>query len=682
MSLRGVAGYWMVAGFLLLAAVPFLPFRSAPIYGTQLIPVLCFVVLALGLNVVVGYTGLLHLGIAAFFGIGAYTAGILTVTAFPFGTSFVIVAAVAAGVAAAVGVATAAPTLRLRGDYLALVTLGFGLITIYVIRNLDGITDGTQGLKPVSPNLLPGIEDPVLPKSRPGWKDSWRKYPYLYFICLGLLAAVMVFLRNLERSRLGRAWVALREDELAASCMGLNPARLKLSAIALGAGLAGLAGCAVRRVAGRHRRAEGVRLQAVDDHAVLRHPRRSGKPAGRAARASFLLVGYDQILTPELDNWLQAQKLNPNGKEYLKVSGWRLFIFGLALILMMRFRPEGLLPSQRHEARTAPGSGRGRRRARGESRSGRGEVERPVSGASMAVLTIEKLTMRFGGITAVSGVDLVVEPGQIFSVIGPNGAGKTTVFNAVTGIYEPTEGEVLFDGQPLVRPFTWKVGLSAALIGLVAGLLLALFAVNVDTLWRRSIRGTEAAQREAVAEKVMAAAEEDSSVDSDELMKKFGKETPFSWSTAARAQAHVAERPVTGTVAMALGFAIGAAGTVVTWRRSRRAPDVITEGGIARTFQNIRLFQSMTVAGERPRRDDAIDPRAPARWRRSASAGSGDTKRKRNEARPSCSRSSASPGGTTNSPRTSPTATSAGSKSPARSPPSPSSCCSTNRPPG
>src|SRR4051812_20836750 len=107
----------------------------------------------------------------------------------------------------------------------------------------------------------------------------------------------------------------------------------------------------------------------------------------------------------------------------------------------------------------------------------------------MSVLKVEKLTMRFGGITAVSGVDLVVEEGQIFSVIGPNGAGKTTVFNAVTGIYEPTEGEVRFEDRSLVRPFTWKVGVSAGLIGLFAGLLLALFAVNVDALWKRAIRG-------------------------------------------------------------------------------------------------------------------------------------------------------------------------------------------------
>jgi branched-chain amino acid transport system permease protein len=341
------------AAFLLLAAVPLVPNRYAAFYGTQLTPVLCFAVLALGLNVILGYAGLLHLGIAAFFGIGAYTAGILTTTTFPFHWSFVAVAAAAALASAAVGVLTAAPTLRLRGDYLALVTLGFGLITIYVIRNLDAITDGTKGLTPVAPNLLPGVEDPELPRLRPGWGNSWRKYPYLYYLCLALLAAVVLFLRNLERSRLGRAWVAMREDELAASCMGLTPARLKLSAIALGAGLAGLAGAlfAVSQNGTTEPKAYDFSRSMIAICCIIL--------GGLGSRPGVLLgvlmlVGYDQVLTPLLDNWLQAQKLNPEGKEYLKVSGWRLFIFGLALILMMRFRPEGLLPAERQRRELHP----------------------------------------------------------------------------------------------------------------------------------------------------------------------------------------------------------------------------------------------------------------------------------------------------------------------------------------
>src|SRR3954452_13053273 len=106
----------------------------------------------------------------------------------------------------------------------------------------------------------------------------------------------------------------------------------------------------------------------------------------------------------------------------------------------------------------------------------------------MSVLTIRNLTMRFGGITAVNRVDLDVVPGQIYSIIGPNGAGKTTVFNAVTGIYEPTEGDVLFHGRELAAPFTWKPIVAAIAVGLLTAVITMILGVNVDTLWKDAVR--------------------------------------------------------------------------------------------------------------------------------------------------------------------------------------------------
>ncbi len=185
----------------------------------------------------------------------------------------------------------------------------------------------------------------------------------------------------------------------------------------------------------------------------------------------------------------------------------------------------------------------------------------------MPVLTVHKLTMRFGGITAVNGVDFTVEEGQIFSVIGPNGAGKTTVFNAVTGIYEPTEGEVLFEEKPLVQPLTARTLLTAIGIGAIAGLLLALLAVNIEGLWQSTVR--------------------------DNFKVKTDT---FPWGKAVSdATRYVSERSERAALGFGVGALVGAAGALVSWRRSRRSPDVITQGGIARTFQNIRLFQSMTV---------------------------------------------------------------------------------------
>lgn len=185
----------------------------------------------------------------------------------------------------------------------------------------------------------------------------------------------------------------------------------------------------------------------------------------------------------------------------------------------------------------------------------------------MSLLKVEKLTMRFGGIVAVNSVDLTIEPGQIFSVIGPNGAGKTTVFNAITGIYEPTQGEVLFDGEPLVKPLTARPVLSAIGIGLLAAIMGAVLGVNVEILWKVSIRDNFA-----------------------------GKNEPFPWSKAfSDARAHFIDRGSRGALGFSLGFLIGMAGTIASWQRARRSPDVISQSGIARTFQNIRLFHLMTV---------------------------------------------------------------------------------------
>ena len=333
------------------AAYPLIPGTNAVRGSAQFVPLFSFAILALGLNVVVGNAGLLHLGIAAFFGIGAYVVGILTVPTFPFHSSFLVAMVLATVISAAVGVATAAPTLRLRGDYLALVTLGFGQIFIYAVRNLTNVTGGTQGLTPILPAMLPGIEDPDTRAL--GLGPTWRGYPSFYYISLFALAGTLVFLRNLENSRLGRAWVAIREDELAASCMGLNPARLKLAAIAIGAGLAGMAGClyatGLKGTAGPQAFDFGRSMITLCCLILGGLGNRSGLLLG-----VLLLIGFDSVLTPEIDTWLQEQRVNPEGKQYLKVAGWRLFVFGLALILIMRYRPEGLLPGrrQRHELHT------------------------------------------------------------------------------------------------------------------------------------------------------------------------------------------------------------------------------------------------------------------------------------------------------------------------------------------
>lgn len=184
----------------------------------------------------------------------------------------------------------------------------------------------------------------------------------------------------------------------------------------------------------------------------------------------------------------------------------------------------------------------------------------------MSLLTVERLTMRFGGVTAVKALDLAVQPGQIFSIIGPNGAGKTTVFNAVTGIYEPTDGAIRFKGRPLQAPLNWRPMAGAGAVGLLTALLVMLVVVSPDEMWKVTIRDN------------------------------FVRGSAFPWGKAADdAVAYVTNRGAQAAGGFVAGLLLGLAGFLATWQRSRRAPDVISRAGIARTFQNIRLFQAMTV---------------------------------------------------------------------------------------
>jgi ABC-type branched-subunit amino acid transport system ATPase component len=184
----------------------------------------------------------------------------------------------------------------------------------------------------------------------------------------------------------------------------------------------------------------------------------------------------------------------------------------------------------------------------------------------VSVLEVKDLTMRFGGLTAVDDVDFKVEPGRISSVIGPNGAGKTTVFNAITGIYEPTEGSILFQGRDLRRRLDARAVVGFALIG-IATALGVVFTLNLEPLWEAVVKNN------------------------------FVYQQPFPYGKALRSMwdflmALPSDR---GLLPFLGGLLVGGAGAWVVWNRSRRAPNVIAASGIARTFQNIRLFSEMTV---------------------------------------------------------------------------------------
>jgi len=286
-----------------------------------------FATAAIGLNVVVGLAGLLDLGYIAFFGVGAYvaalTAGAGTTTShivLPYGVSILLGAAVAA----IFGVIIGAPTLRLRGDYLAIVTLAFGEIFRIAVNNWNSVTRGPNGISRI-PDLAVGgynLGQPhrLLGVELPGFANY-------YFLELALLAWVILVFTRLNDSRIGRAWVAIREDELAASAMGVNTVRLKLLAFAIGAFLAGAAGT-VDAHFGRQVSPESYSfLQSVTLLAAV-------VLGGMGTVPGALIGSTILILFPEKLRAFQDP---------------RLLLFGVALILMMRFRPEGFAPSRRRQ---------------------------------------------------------------------------------------------------------------------------------------------------------------------------------------------------------------------------------------------------------------------------------------------------------------------------------------------
>jgi branched-chain amino acid transport system permease protein len=310
--------------------------------------ILVYCILAMGLNIVVGYAGLLDLGYAAFFAIGAYTNAFITSPASYFVQKgyvpnwmqhFWIALAVSWLVAAIFGVLLGAPTLRLRGDYLAIVTLGFGEIVPNFFLNADKITNGSQGI-----NLIGRPSSISLPGGHElnfGVTDQRNWY---WLILVILLFSLFVILR-LKSARLGRAWVALREDETAAASMGINLVRTKLWAFGLGASFAGFAGSLYAAAfsfvdPNQFLFSVSVMILAMVILGGL------GNVYG-VILGGLLVGGFDRILTDELNRPIQSigKAIGYGGLESHDLGTDRFLVFGLALVLMMLLRPEGLLPS-------------------------------------------------------------------------------------------------------------------------------------------------------------------------------------------------------------------------------------------------------------------------------------------------------------------------------------------------
>jgi branched-chain amino acid transport system permease protein len=288
-----------------------------------------FVLLALGLNIVVGFAGLLDLGYAAFFAIGSYSFAMLASPQFGIHVPFWVMLFVASAIAAIFGILLGAPTLRLRGDYLAIVTLGFGEIVPQTFQNLAQFTGG--------PNGISSLDQPAIG----AYKFGFNAYAY-YFMVLGLIAVAVWLANNMRNSRLGRAWMAIREDELAAAHMGINTTTTKLAAFAMGASFSGLAGCAV---------AAKLQLVSPDEFgfnvsvfilAMLVLGGMGNIPG--VIVGSLILSALERFILPQGTNFLHGIGVN------VDLTGSRFLIYGVILVMMMLFRPEGLIPSGQRKA--------------------------------------------------------------------------------------------------------------------------------------------------------------------------------------------------------------------------------------------------------------------------------------------------------------------------------------------
>ena len=343
---------------LLLVAFAFallsLPFVTDALLGRGWVRIadfaMLYIMLALGLNIVVGYAGLLDLGYIAFFAVGAYCyaltgsphLALAFPTLFPDGLHlpFWIVLPLAALVAGGFGVLLGAPTLRLRGDYLAIVTLGFGEIIRIFLNNLNApvnLTNGPQGISRIDAISVAGVSLNNTQTLFGITLPSVHLYFYLFLACTALVVGIS---HRLEKSRIGRAWMAIREDEIAASAMGINTRNLKLLAFAMGAMFGGMSGALFAGFQGFVSPESFSLMESVMVLCMV-------VLGGMGNIAGVILGGVLLAVLPEmLRHSVVPLQQALFGKTWIDPESLRMLLFGGALIAMMLYRPAGLLPSR------------------------------------------------------------------------------------------------------------------------------------------------------------------------------------------------------------------------------------------------------------------------------------------------------------------------------------------------
>ncbi|NWA05144.1 high-affinity branched-chain amino acid ABC transporter permease LivM [Pseudomonas gingeri] len=321
---------WIIIGLIVAALIwPFFGSRGAVDIATL---ILIYVLLGLGLNIVVGLAGLLDLGYVGFYAVGAYSYALLS---HYFGWSFWICLPIAGLMAATFGFLLGFPVLRLRGDYLAIVTLGFGEIIRLFLRNLTDLTGGPNGISNIPKPTFFGLSfDRTAGEGMRTFHEFFgmdynpvSKVVFLYLVALVLALLALFVINRLLRMPIGRAWEALREDEIACRALGLNPTVIKLSAFTLGAAFAGFAGSFFAARQGLVTPESFTFIESAIILAIV-------VLGGMGSQLGVILAAIVMILLPEMMR---------------EFSEYRMLMFGALMVLMMIWRPQGLLPMQRPE---------------------------------------------------------------------------------------------------------------------------------------------------------------------------------------------------------------------------------------------------------------------------------------------------------------------------------------------
>jgi branched-chain amino acid transport system permease protein len=407
---RAAAG-WAAGG----AALVLLPWLVPAGYLRRLLNLAGIqAILVLSLNLLYGYAGQFSFGHAGFWAIGAYTTALLTVS---LGAPFWLALPAAVAMAGLLGIVVGVPALSLRGPYLAFATLGFGEIVRLVLLNWRDLTNGQDGIAGIPPPRL----GPLVLRSDAAF----------YYLVLAVILLTALVSTRLAHSRYGRAFLAIRESEVAADAMGVPIARIKIRAFVLSAMLAGVAGNLYAHLF-RYISPDVFTFDVSVGLMLMLLVGGVGTIGGAITGAVVLTV---------LPEWLRFSR------EYYMV------VYGAGIVGLLILMPDGLAGLARRLAE--------RRRPRSETAppAPGPPVRAPTPAARVAaagdavLLDVDDLTCYFGGLAALDGVSFAIRRGEIRSLIGPNGSGKTTCLNVLTGIYAPTRGRARFAGTPILgRP--------------------------------------------------------------------------------------------------------------------------------------------------------------------------------------------------------------------------------------